>query len=191
MNWEGISQESPADQETLALAEPDSSLAAAFLVMVKDFEAAGENRYRLVAPLLQIDFPAYVRRLKEVAKGIGLPRGHVPQTTFWMIRNGSTIVGVSHLRHRLTPALQKEGGHIGYTVAPSHRRKGYGTRLLTLTLERAGELGLRRVMVTCDTDNIGSARIIQKNGGQFAGESLSDESRKPVSRYWIDLPAGE
>lgn len=191
MNREGIPRESLADQETLALVEPNSSLAAAFLVMVEDFEAAGEHRYHLVAPLLRIDFPAYVRRLEEVARGIGLPQGYVPQTTFWMIRNGSTIVGVSHLRHRLTPALKKEGGHIGYTISPSHRRKGYGTRLLALTLEKAGELGLRRVMVTCDSDNIGSARIIQKNGGLFAGESLSDESRKAVSRYWIDLPAGE
>jgi predicted acetyltransferase len=86
----------------------------------------------------------------------------------------------------------KEGGHIGYTVRPSDRRKGYGSTLCRLMLEEAwSRLGLRRVLITCDTDNVGSARIIQKNGGVFESEVRSDHSGKRVSRYWVDLdPSG-
>jgi predicted acetyltransferase len=97
------------------------------------------------------------------------------------------MIGITHLRHRLTDPLRKEGGHIGYNIRPSERRKGYGTKILELALDKAREIGLKRVLVTCDTDNVASGKIIRKNGGVFEGESISDRSGKPVSRYWIEL----
>ena len=71
------------------------------------------------------------------------------------------LIGVSSLRHHLTHALEHHGGHIGYAIRPSERRKGYGTRLLAMTLDQHA-MGFRRVLVTCDTDHIASARVIEK-----------------------------
>ena len=83
------------------------------------------------------------------------------------------------------PHLEKEGGHIGYDIRPSERRKGYGTVLLALTLKKAQELGLHEVLVTCDSDNVDSVRIIEKNGGELIGRAVSEHTGKEVNRYRI------
>lgn len=129
----------------------------------------------------------YIAQAELLAEGHGLPEGYVQQTTFWLIRNGTSIVAGSWLRHTLNQWLLIEGGHIGYSVRPGCRRRGYGSLLCGLTLQKAREFGLTRVLITCNTENAGSARIIQKNGGVFAGEDPSPYSGKPVSRYWVDL----
>ncbi len=85
------------------------------------------------------------------------------------------------------PHLEREGGHIGYDVPPSERMKGYGTILLKHVLLKAKEMGIKKVLITCDADNIGSAKIIENNGGIYENESISTESGKPVSRYWISI----
>ena len=72
-------------------------------------------------------------------------------------------------------------------IRPSQRRRGYGTRILALTLDKARLLGLERVLVTCDDDNLGSARIIEKNGGLLASKGLSTSSGVLIRRYWIAL----
>jgi predicted acetyltransferase len=126
----------------------------------------------------------------NASMGIDLPPGIVPMTSFWLVEDDQTVIGESRLRHRLTPALEIEGGHIGYAIRPSARRKGYGTRILALTLERARVMGLRQVLVTCNTDNIASARIIEKNGGLLDGYALSPHSRVQISRYWISINTG-
>jgi len=177
--------------ETLTLVEPTIALELSFCSLVEGYRAAGEERYQDIPELAGAGFEAYVRRLEEESQGVGLPPGYVPQTTFWLVRAGTTIVGISRLRHHLTPALEQERGHIGYDTCPSERHRGYGTRLPALTLEKARAKALQRVLVTCDTDNVASARVIQKYGGQLAGEVISARSGKPVSRYWIHLLSGE
>jgi predicted acetyltransferase len=79
------------------------------------------------------------------------------------------------------------GGHIGYEIRPVKRRQGYGTEILRLGLEKARELGLRKVLVTSDEDNIGSRKIIEHNGGIF--ENAIEIEGDPVQklRYWIDI----
>jgi predicted acetyltransferase len=154
--------------------------------MVDDYQAAGETRYQLILALNQEAFALLVGRWTDRSQGIGVPPGQVPNTSYWLVREGSTIVGTARLRHQLTPDLEQVGGHIGYDIAPSQWRKGYGTRLLALVLEQARARGLRRVLITCDTDNIGSARIIEKNGG-VRENIIATESGVRVSRYWIDL----
>ena len=139
------------------------------------------------AGLARTDFSAYLRHLHDQSDGRDLPVGYVPMTTFWLVKDNQTILGESRLRHALTPELADFGGHIGYVIRLSQRRKGYGTLILKLTLEKAGALGIRRVRVTCDTDNIGSARIIERNGGSLAGHSINPKNGKRTSQYWIDL----
>ena len=153
----------------------------------KESWVAGENRFQHDRALIENNFSAYICRLDEANQSIGLKPGYVPSTTFWLVANDTQIIGESRLRHWLIPSLEHEGGHIGYVIRPSARWKGYGTCILALTLERARDLRLNRVLLTCDTDNIGSARVIEKNGGKLASQGISNSSGKPISRYWIDL----
>jgi predicted acetyltransferase len=175
-------------QTALTLEAPSPRLEASFWEMVAESDAAGEPFFsQQLRMLAQRHFAAYTGLLAAWARGERLPRGHVPGHVYWLVRSGTDIVGTSRLRHCLTPTLEDIGGHIGYDIRPSARRRGYGTRLLALTLERARALGLDRVLLTCDTDNVGSARIIERNGGVLASQGVSPAWNKPVSRYWIAL----
>lgn len=153
----------------------------AFQAMVRDYEAAGEGRYSLALR----DFPTFLRRIERDRQARGLPWGRVPALQFWLEDDG-VLVARSSLRLRLSAALEREGGHIGYDVRPTARRRGIGTELLRLTLIEARARGIARVRITCDADNVGSRKIIERNGGEFAGEGVSDHSGKLVRRYWIE-----
>lgn len=161
---------------------PTEELRAEFLAMAEEYLAAGEDRYNSAMD----DLSAYIRHLSDGSRDISLPPGRVPYSTFWLAAS-CYLVGRSTIRHHLTPALEYEGGHIGYDIRPSERKKGYGTLILKLTLEEAQRLGLWRVFLTCDTNNIGSAKIIEKNGGVLQDEVISQRTGKLISRYWIDL----
>lgn len=169
----------------IALVEPTTDLKFAYLEMVADYQAAGESYIH--HETAQRHFEIFLGELWDMAMGINLLPGFVPMDSFWMVKDDQIVLGESRLRHRLTPALEVEGGHIGYAIRPSVRRQGYGTLILELTLEKARSRGLRRVLVTCDTDNLGSARIIEKNGGVLSGSALSPRSGVPISQYWIEL----
>lgn len=165
----------------ITLVEPTVDLAVEFLAMV--CELRRENSSFFAEPIY--DLQAYIQRAKDYSLGRNLPDGWVPASEYWLVRNGWLVVGTSGLRHKLNKNLSHRGGHIGYCIRPSERQKGYGTLILKLTLEKARELGLSRVLVTCDSDNATSARIIQNNGGVLENEIVIKDSDKIVSRYWI------
>jgi predicted acetyltransferase len=164
------------------LIEPTRELWPEFRAMAEEYALAGDSRYR---PALE-DFPAYVRGLLDGARGIGLAPGRVPHSTFWLA-SGRRLIGRSSVRHHLTPDLEDEGGHVGYDIRPSERRKGYGKLILRLTLAEAGRLGLTRALLTCDADNVASAKVIEGNGGRLHARAVSERSGKLISRYWIEL----
>jgi predicted acetyltransferase len=97
------------------------------------------------------------------------------------------VVGVSNLRHQLTPKLRIEGGNIGYGVRPGARRRGYATALLRGTLERAREAGLSEALLTCAKDNAASVATILRCGGRFDSEEFMPERKEVMQRYWIAL----
>jgi predicted acetyltransferase len=101
------------------------------------------------------------------------------------VRNGDNrIVGIIDLRHHINhPILGTWGGHCGYTVRPSERGKGYAKEMLRLNIENAKALGINRMLVTCDADNIASEKTILANGGVFENIIEVDGSR--MKRYWI------
>jgi predicted acetyltransferase len=105
----------------------------------------------------------------------------VPMTSLWYV-SGDVYVGSLALRHRLTPELRREGGHIGYNVVPAHRRQGHATDMLASALMLGRPLGLTEVLVTCDDSNVGSRRVIEANGGVLE-PGAADGTR----RYWISL----
>ncbi|MBN1148967.1 MAG: GNAT family N-acetyltransferase [Anaerolineales bacterium] len=172
-------------QERLALVEPTLELRDEFVKLVEEFHAAGE--YYSHHGTAKRNFSLFLYEVESMAKGRNMPPGIVPMTTYWLVEDGTMVLGESRLRHNLTPSLRVEGGHIGYAIRPSVRNKGYGAQILALTLLKARALGLESVMVTCDTDNLPSARIIEKNGGVLSGQAVSPYSARQVSQYWIQL----
>lgn len=173
--------------ERLQLIRPTGELEGSCLALRDEFRSVDNRVYQTYLPREGEPFTEFLRRLHDNERGHDLLPDVVAQSIFWLVRDGQEIVGQSALRHTLTPMLEIEGGHIGYAIRPGERKKGYGTRILALTLEPARAIGLQRVLVTCNTENTASARIIQQNGGVFEGESLSPFTGKPVSRYWIDF----
>ena len=131
-------------------------------------------------------FIAYIQKLERWSLGKDLPDKFVPNT-FLVGVVDQRIVGRLSLRHRLNDFLERIGGHIGYGVIPGCRRKGYATEMLKQAFPICSSLGIRRVLVTCDTDNLGSRKVIEKCGGIF--ENLTGESQLKVQkrRYWIDI----
>ncbi len=112
--------------------------------------------------------------------------GEVPNSVFFCLdKDRNRLVGAVNIRHRLNDTLLKTGGHIGDGIRPSERRKGYGTSMIALALEECRKLGIGRVLMTCNKDNIGSARSIVNNGGVLENEV--EEDGQTVQRYWIQL----
>lgn len=115
------------------------------------------------------------------------PEGRVHNDLYWIVDEGE-VVGFLSFRHALNDYLREVGGHIGYAVRESRRRRGYATAALLLGLDRAREIGLDRVLVSCDDDNEASARTIEKAGGVL--QDVRDQSERGyplVRRYWITL----
>ena len=173
--------------EPITLIEPTTNLRESYDGLVRESVSRGEKLIPFVLTFPYNDFDGLVRRFQELKEGIGLPEGFVPHSTYWLVKDGKQIVGVSNLRHRLTPNLKREGGHIGYGVRPSERQKGYGTLLLAKTLEMARIRRLSRVLITCGKNNVGSVQVILRNGGVFDSEELVPGRGVIVQRYWIEL----
>ena len=95
------------------------------------------------------------------------------------------IIGMVNIRHYLNDRLLKTSGHIGYSIRPSERRKGYGKLQLKLALQFIKDLGVKEVLITCDEDNIASAKTIESCGGELEGIVFVPEFNCMVKRYWI------
>ncbi|MCB0116197.1 MAG: GNAT family N-acetyltransferase [Caldilineaceae bacterium] len=174
----------------IELISPSVALENEFRAFVREQLEAGGSGYLPLLQMIQYDFAGYVARLHAESGPQAAPTERVPQSTFWLVRreDGNTrLLGTSRLRHFLNERLQVMGGHIGYGIRPGERRKGYGTQILALTLAEARKLGLKRVLVTCDVDNVASVRIIEKNGGVLADRLMPPGYDREIARYWIEI----
>lgn len=110
--------------------------------------------------------------------------GFVPCTSYFLADDSGYIYGMVSIRHRLNEKLMLSGGHIGYGIRPTVRKKGYGKLILALALNKIAEMGYKKALVTCDKVNIGSASIIETNGGMLENVVLDDGEE--INRYWIN-----
>ncbi|MDN5764286.1 MAG: GNAT family N-acetyltransferase [Humibacillus sp.] len=168
----------------IELVRPTVDLADSWWTMVDAFGAEvihgsslrAEDRGRLRDPAV---FAVWVDWLVEQARDdVELPEGRVPSSYRWVV-DADRVVGTVALRHALNPALLVVGGHLGYAVEPGFRRRGVATAAVRLALSMASARGLDRVLITCDPDNVASARTIERVGGR-----LEDE-RAGSCRYWV------
>ena len=117
-----------------------------------------------------------------------LPEGRVPATQLIFVREEDRkIVGMIDIRHYLSEYLEKYGGHIGYSVAPSERLKGYATQMLKATLPVCKKLGIDKVLITCIKGNEGSKRTILNNGGVYETTVYEPDEKVKLEKYWITL----
>ena len=129
------------------------------------------------------DFDYYLAHLECAEAHDGL----VPDSVFFLLdKQRDRLLGAVNIRHYLSESLLQSGGHIGDGIRPSERRKGYGTQLIRLALVECRRLGIQRVLMTCDKDNVASAKTIVRNGGVLENEFVNDEGVLE-QRYWITL----
>jgi predicted acetyltransferase len=172
------------------LERPSSFYRNSFLEATREFQSEG-NYTELDIDDLALNFNRYIENW--LARDHTPPRsGMVKESMFWLVDNANgsrqpEFIGRVSLRHELNAQLREFGGHIGYEIRPSRRREGNGTLGLRLVLSEARELGLDRVMITCDTTNIGSRKIIAANGGVLEDIIQNDFRDVPTMRWWIDL----
>lgn len=170
--------------EALRLVHPDESLLAECAAYKQEMLECGSSMdgcgslYRHTP----VEWLENCRRLNSEAT---CPESWVPATQFVCLNGAGCIVGMIDLRHRLNDYLAEIGGHIGYSVRPSQRRRGYASRMLHMVLDEARRRGFSRVLVTCDEGNEPSRRTIEYNGGVF--ERTAQDDDVIVRRYWITL----
>ncbi len=131
---------------------------------------------------------AYIAECKKYTKPETLPKGLVLATQFFYIRKANNcLVGMIQVRHYFNDYLSKYGGHIGYSIKPNERRKGYATSMLKAVLPYCKEIGLDKILISCIDSNIGSEKTILKNGGVYESTVYERKEKCRLKRFWITL----
>ncbi len=128
------------------------------------------------------NFQDYLSDLYNYSNGKDLPQGKVATSTFWLIAK-SEVVGVVRIRHQEVECA----GHIGYDISPDYRNRGYGFQILKLALEKTINIGIEEVILTCNTDNTASKKIIEKNNGKLLGNVFDEEENEHLYKYSITV----
>lgn len=170
--------------EDVYLTEPSIELRDEYLSFYEEWVDSRENMVPWVISKNPSRFEEMLQFLHDNKHSLNLPEGWVNDSTYWLVTESKRVIGAVNIRHALTEKLFNCGGHIGYCIRPSERRKGYATILLRLALEKAQLLGVNRVLVVCDKQNIASKKTIVKNGGIHDSDYV-EEDGNVIQRFWI------
>jgi predicted acetyltransferase len=167
----------------LRLVKASNQYQAQITDMLEEWYATGEKIVPYAIRRLDYhDFAYYCANL-EIKDAGG---GRVPDSTFFCLdEERDRMVGAVNIRHDLNEAMLLSGGHIGDGVRPSERGKGIATQMIAMALDECRKLGIRKVLMVCDKENIASAKSIRRNGGILENEVLVDGVTE--QRYWIEL----
>ncbi|WP_298039211.1 GNAT family N-acetyltransferase [uncultured Microbacterium sp.] len=175
---------------SVRLIRPTAELFDSWSSAVTEFDGVHIDGSGTTAPVAgdRETLDALIAKAEQMADtSIPAPEGYVHNDLYWIV-DADEVVGFVSFRHELNDWLRRIGGHIGYAVRPTRRRQGYARTGLALALDRARELGLERVMLTCDDDNPGSFRTIEGAGGVLEDKiELPEEGHALLRRYWIAL----
>lgn len=174
--------------EELFLRVPDEGDEAAVMEYRAEYLAHGDEpngMSNLGGVERYADFLAHFR---AYARKECCPPGFVPGTQYLAVRESDgRVVGMLNFRHELNPRLLETGGHAGYSVRPSERGRGYAAQMVELLKPIARQMGIPRLLITCDRENLASARTIQKAGGVLEDERWDDADGRWTQRYWVQL----
>ena len=138
-----------------------------------------------IGDITQID--AWLELQDQLSNLDTVPSDYVPAMTYlYTETERNIIVGIVNIRLALNDYLEQFGGHIGYSIHPDYRGFGYGHAQLKAALIQARELGLNRVLITCDDDNLASSKVIEAQGGVLEN-IVEHPDYGDIRRYWIDL----
>jgi len=168
------------------LAIPSIQYKEAYIELMIEWEKTKEHIYPGAINSKGMDYGNWLKSLELYKTKETCPSHLVPSDTFFLVNEYNKILGAISIRHYLNEQLLKTGGHIGYGIRPTERRKGYATVMLRMALEKCREMNIKRVLITCDKDNIASAKTIIANGGIFENE-LSEDDGTIIQRYWIEI----
>ncbi len=172
--------------EKIRLIEPNIEYKEELLDYKKEFIENNEVMHGGANLTQAEDIDEWIASILSSKSEETVKEGLVPASILVLVREeDNKILGITNIRYRLNDFLLKVGGHIGYSVRKSERKKGYGNEILRLSLEECKELNIDRVLVTCDEENIASARVIENNNGIL--ENVLEYEGEKVKRYWIDL----
>ena len=177
--------------EKLTLISPNLSFSDEIRAYRQEFLDLG-SPLNGCGPLADMEDPAqWVVHTQRFELGEDIPEGMGPSTQFIYVRESDQkILGTIQIRHTFTPFLETYGGHIGYSIRPSERQKGYATKMLHDCLPYCRSLGLDRVLVCCMDTNTASRKTILANGGIYDGTVYEPEGQVNFERYWITVNEG-
>lgn len=169
----------------LYLVKPSKELEKEIWAYRQEFLDSGARNVNGASGIARFeDFDVWLEFVKAIEKD-RLSMQNVHASTFFSIRSSDhKIIGSMQLRHSLTPELEKHGGHIGYSVRPTERGKGYGAQQLRLILDVACHMNIPRVMISCNKDNVASSKTALSCGGVLTSESVYEGKEQLV--YWIE-----
>ncbi|PAD74696.1 GNAT family N-acetyltransferase [Paenibacillus campinasensis] len=171
--------------EEYILIEPSYDYKDEYIDMIEEWKATGEKMTPFVLRFDYSDFDKFLYEIMNLKTSKNLGTNRANSSTYWLTNTNKRIIGAVNIRHQLTQELLHIGGHIGFGIRPSERLKGHATRILSLALIKANELGINKALVTCDKDNIGSAKTIINNGGSL--DSEDEINGVAIQRYWIKI----
>ena len=138
--------------------------------------------------LRESTYEAWLKKILGDIDIANIPEGKVPALTYFYVRESDDkIVGMVNIRLALNDFLANEGGHIGYCIRPTERKKHYATAMLKDALQVCKTIGIKDVIVTCDKSNIASAKVIRNCGGELDAEFFSNTYGETIQRYVIKL----
>ena len=172
--------------EKIILIKPDLSYADEIIKYKEEalFEKAIINSSINLEKFSSVE--GWLKELKMKSSEDTVPKGLVPSSTYLGIREKDNyIVGMINIRHYLNEYLTQVGGNIGYSVRKTERNKGYAKQMFKLALEKCKGLKIKKVLITCDEDNIASEKVILSANAKFEDIRCIDGENK--KRFWIDL----
>jgi len=169
----------------LELSRADSEMEEQYNDFINDWQNKCEAIIPYAARILDMDYKTWLDYTYKIENKDTCPPHLVPAHTYFLIQGNKKIIGAINIRHCLNDYLFNYGGHIGYGIRPSERKKGYASLMLSMALPIANQLGINKILITCDKNNIGSAKTIITNGGVLENEVLEDATI--TQRYWIEV----
>lgn len=174
--------------EEFILLRPTDEYAGQIIQYKQEFLEAGDSMDGC-GPLPRLENPEeYIQMCRDYEDPERVPEHLVPATQFLFVRKcDNRLIGMIQVRHRFNDYLEKYAGHIGYSVRPSERRKGYARKMLKMTLPFCKDLGISRALISCIDGNIGSEKTILANGGVYESTVCEPHKGRILKRFWITL----